>query len=303
MKKLVAVLGPTACGKSALALELARRSGFEIVNCDSRQVFRGMDIGTAKPSPEERKEIPHHLLDLVEPDRRFSAGDFAREARPLLESLWKAGKRPLLVGGTGFYFEALVQGLPKDTGETRLRAELEDRLDAEGLDSLVQDLRRLSPEADGLIDVRNPRRVVRALEIVLASGEPLGKALEKRVPLEAEVLPIVVTMPRAILEQRIAERTGRMIGEGLEAEARAVFDRFGEESPGMKTIGYSEWVPFFLGASTVGKVDSAIRLHTRQYAKRQETWFRKRPGVPFTDLSKPGVQENVLREVEAFLGK
>ncbi|HNV69314.1 MAG TPA: tRNA dimethylallyltransferase, partial [Candidatus Ozemobacteraceae bacterium] len=144
-RRLVAVLGPTAGGKSALALLLARRLGCEIINCDSRQIYRGMDIGTAKPTPNERREIPHHLFDLVEPTQEYSAGAYSRAARRCIEDLWRLGRRPLVVGGTGFYFQALMDGVPSAPADTGLRERILERLHDEGLQVLVDELRRLDP--------------------------------------------------------------------------------------------------------------------------------------------------------------
>ncbi|HEY9071735.1 MAG TPA: tRNA (adenosine(37)-N6)-dimethylallyltransferase MiaA, partial [Candidatus Ozemobacteraceae bacterium] len=168
-RPLIALLGPTACGKSALALDLARRFGLEIVNCDSRQIYREMEIGTAKPGPAERAAVPHHLFDLVTPDRRFSAGDYLREATACCERLWARGAVPLITGGTGFYYDALTGGLPRATGDPGLQFRLQERLETEGLASLVEELGRLDPAGAAAIDRQNPRRVLRALELVLAT--------------------------------------------------------------------------------------------------------------------------------------
>lgn len=298
-RPLIAILGPTACGKSAIALDLARTFGFDIINCDSRQIYRGMEIGTAKPGPEERAAIPHHLFDLVNPDERFSAGEFARQAGLCCESLWTAGKVPLLVGGTGFYYDALTEGLPEETGSPVLQLQLHQRLESEGIQQLLDELDRLDPAGGAAIDRRNPRRVVRALELILASGLPLAEARRRQGALHADFLHILVTIDRETLHERIGGRVDGMIAAGLATEARSLIDRYGIDAPGLKSIGYAEWGD---PGADEGSIRDAIIAHTRQYAKRQETWFRKRPGGNFHDLGQRETSANIFKQVATFLG-
>ena len=296
---LIAVLGPTACGKSALALDLARRFGFEIVNCDSRQIYREMEIGTAKPGPGERAAVPHHLFDLVGPGERFSAGEYARQATACCESLWAAGKVPLLVGGTGFYYDALIEGLPEESGDPALQLLLQDRLESEGLQVLLDELDRLDPAGGASIDRRNPRRVLRALELVLAGGRPLADVRMRHGAIRATAFPILVTIDRESLHERIAGRVDAMIAAGLANEARSLIDRFGSDAPGLKSIGYAEWAEPHADEASVRE---AIIAHTRQYAKRQETWFRKRPGGVMHDLGRRETSADIIKRTGAFLG-
>ncbi|MBP7634869.1 tRNA (adenosine(37)-N6)-dimethylallyltransferase MiaA [Candidatus Ozemobacteraceae bacterium] len=299
-RPLIAVLGPTACGKSALALDLARRFGFEIVNCDSRQIYREMEIGTAKPGPGERAVVPHHLFDLVGPDERFSAGEYARQATACCESLWTAGKTPLLVGGTGFYYDALTEGLPDESGDPALQLQLQDRLETVGLQSLLDELDRLDPAGAASIDRRNPRRVVRALELVLAGGRTLADVRKRHGAIRATPFPILVTAGRETLHERIARRVDAMLAAGLADEARSLIARFGSDAPGLKSIGYAEWADPHAGEEAIRE---AIVAHTRQYAKRQETWFRKRPGGVMHDLGRRETTEDIIKQTEAFLGR
>ncbi|HOT28740.1 MAG TPA: tRNA (adenosine(37)-N6)-dimethylallyltransferase MiaA [Candidatus Ozemobacteraceae bacterium] len=299
-RPLIAVLGPTACGKSALALELARRFGLEIVNCDSRQVYREMEIGTAKPGPDERAAVPHHLFDLVGPDERFSAGEYARQATACCESLWAAGKVPLLVGGTGFYYDALVEGLPEDQGNPALQRDLQERLESEGLQVLLDELDRLDPAGAASIDRRNPRRVLRALELVLAGGRPLADLRKRHGAIRATPFPILVTLGRETLHERIARRIDAMLSAGLADEARSLIARFGSDAPGLKSIGYAEWTEPHADEAAVRE---AIVAHTRQYAKRQETWFRKRPGGAMHDLGRRETTADIIKRAEAFLDR
>lgn len=299
-RPLIAVLGPTACGKSALALDLARRFGLEIVNCDSRQIYRGMEIGTAKPGQDERAAVPHHLFDLVGPGERFSAGQYARQATACCESLWAADKVPLLVGGTGFYYDALTEGLPEEPGDLDLQASLQYRLETEGLQTLLDELDRLDPAGAASIDRKNPRRVLRALELVLAGGRPLADLRKRHGAVRATAFPILVTIDRESLHNRIACRVDAMIAAGLAREARSLIATFGSDAPGLKSIGYSEWADSHADEATVRE---AIIAHTRQYAKRQETWFRKRPGGIMHDLGRRETVANIVKQVEAFLGR
>lgn len=299
-RPLIAVLGPTACGKSALALELARRFGLEIVNCDSRQIYREMEIGTAKPGPDERAAVPHHLFDLVGPDERFSAGEYARQATACCESLWTAGKVPLLVGGTGFYYDALTEGLPVETGDPALQLHLQDRLESEGLQALLDELDRLDPAGAASIDRRNPRRVLRALELVLTGGRPLADLWKRHGAIRATALPILVTVGRESLHERIARRVDKMLAAGLAGEARSLLARFGSDAPGLKSIGYAEWAEPHADETSIRE---AIIAHTRQYAKRQETWFRKRPGGVMHDLGRRETSADIVKQAEAFLGR
>ncbi|NLI76192.1 MAG: tRNA (adenosine(37)-N6)-dimethylallyltransferase MiaA [Candidatus Riflebacteria bacterium] len=299
--RLVALLGPTASGKSSLALQLARDLGLEIVNCDSRQVYREMDIGTAKATPAERSAVPHHLLDLVSPAEPFSAGDYLRAARPCLENLWRAGRVPLLVGGTGFYFDALQHGLPEVPADEGGQERWQARLDAEGLPALVDELRRRDPEGAARIDLANPRRVLRALAIIEATGGPLAAAHRRTGAVDAEFLVLVGTRPRQDLWERIRHRVGEMVAAGLPDEAKRLLAAYGPSAPGLRAIGYAEWEPFVQGAIDADEVVRQIVIHTRQYAKRQETWFRKRPGVPLLAFDDPSLPGRLAADISRFL--
>lgn len=299
--RLIALLGPTASGKSSLALPLARDLGLEIVNCDSRQVYREMDIGTAKPTTDERRAVPHHLLDLVSPAEPFSAGDYLRAARPCLEELWRAGRVPLLVGGTGFYFDALQHGLPEVATDDGSQERWQARLDAEGLPALVDELRRRDPEGAARVDLANPRRVQRALAILEATGGSLAAAHRRTGGLEAEFLVLVGTRPRQDLWERIRQRVGEMVAGGLADEARRLLAVYGRSAPGLRAIGYAEWEPFLRGAVDADEVVRQIVIHTRQYAKRQETWFRKRPGVPLLAFDDPALPGRLAADITRFL--
>ncbi|MFZ2959958.1 MAG: tRNA (adenosine(37)-N6)-dimethylallyltransferase MiaA [Candidatus Ozemobacteraceae bacterium] len=298
---LIAILGPTACGKSDLAMMIARRFGCEILNADSRQIYREMEIGTAKPTELERRQIPHHLLDVVSPAETFSAGEYARLGRAVLANLWAEKKLPLLVGGTGFYFEALTAGLPDVAVDNEIRHRLQEMLDMDGLPALVDELRRIDPFAAGAIDISNPRRVMRALEIIHATGRPLADARSGGSVLQARVLPIVVGFPRDILRERIEGRIEKMLASGLRDEVGRLREVYDWSVPGMQAIGYAEWREFFRGEADLEETAERINIHTRQYAKRQMTWFKRRPGGEPVDLSMPNAADHVAGLVESFL--
>jgi tRNA dimethylallyltransferase len=281
--RIVTVLGPTAVGKSAFGLELARRLGGEIVNADALQAYRGLEVGTAKPTPSERREIPHHLVDVLEPGERFSAGEFARRAREAIADIESRGAQPIVVGGSGLYLRALLEGLsPVPRGDAALRLELEERLRTVGLAALYGELRELDPETAERLEPADRQRILRALEVALASGRPLSSWIRER-PFGEERLPafrIGLTLPRAILYDRIADRVRRMIGQGWIHEVEAMLGRGIEpEAPAFQAIGYRQLVRYLAGDWTLEEALDDIIRATRRYAKRQLTWFRKERDV------------------------
>ena len=284
-RKLAVILGPTASGKSDLALDLAERMRLEILNCDSRQVYREMPIGTAAPVPEDRARCPHHLYELICPSENFSAGRYEVVARDCLESLWKQGRKPLLVGGTGFYFQALVEGMPDIPFVPEVREHLQQRLLKVGREALVEELRQRDPLALQMVDVNNPRRVTRALEIMEMTGRSLSAVWAERNPLQAEILILTVSWPREVLHGRISRRVASMVKSGLESEVQGLLNTYGDAAAGLKSIGYAEWLPFFRGEISREKVVEQIVIHTRQFAKRQLTWFRYQTQGIGIDLS------------------
>ncbi|KAF1082015.1 MAG: tRNA dimethylallyltransferase [Candidatus Rifleibacterium amylolyticum] len=297
---VMAVLGPTASGKTGLALEIAARHGCEIVNCDSRQIYSEMLIGTAHPTQSEMAQAPHHLFSIIAPDRSFSAAEYAESAAKTIRQIWQRAKIPLLVGGTGFYYDALAEGLGAAGNDIELSQRLQQELQTKGLAAMLDQLQRLDPAASSQIDVNNPRRVLRAIEIVTNTGRPLAE--NKRVsPLpEALFMPVVVTRPRDELHKAIGRRVDEMIAAGLENEVRGLIDKYGRQAPGLNSIGYSEWFDLLDGKADLTATREAIVIHTRQYAKRQETWLRRRPGPPLFNLADPAQRATVFKNVAEF---
>lgn len=298
----LAITGPTASGKTALSIEVARRLDGEVVSMDSRQVYRGMDVGTAKATAEERAAVPHHGLDLVDPDERYSAGRFARDARGWIAAIRGRGRVPILVGGTGFFLRTLLDPIftepPLDEGR---RTALRGWLGRQPGERLAAWVRRLDPERAALAIEGGPQRMSRTLEVALLSGRPLS-AWHREAPPEGEALEGVVVLlelPRVELDRRIEVRSGRMLQEGLLDEVRRLRrSGYGADAPGMTGTGYREAVACLDGHATEDETARAIAKSTRQYARRQLTWFRNQ--LP-EDLQRVDATEPLERQVEVVL--
>lgn len=275
------LLGPTASGKTASALALARDLPVEIVSVDSALVYRDMDIGTAKPSAAERAICPHHLIDIISPEERYSAARFCADARRLMTEISARGRIPLLVGGTMLYFKALREGLSElPRADAALRADIDRRARAEGWPALHAELARLDPEAAARLAPNDAQRIQRALEIVLVSGEPLARAQARRAPLSLPCrLAVIALAPssRAALHARIAERFERMLAAGLVDELAALRQRYRltPELPSMRAVGYRQAWAYLDGVLDAAGLRAAGIAATRQLAKRQLTWQRQ----------------------------
>jgi tRNA dimethylallyltransferase len=280
---LIAIVGPTASGKTALAVSLARRFGGEVVACDSTQVYRGFDIGTSKPTQEERGGIPHHLLDLVDPAYPFTAGEYRVRALSVLEDLRQRARLPILTVGTGLYLRALLEGLADAPARSEeLRARLEAGANAHSLQYLHRVLRRLDPEAALRIGSRDRPKMIRAIEVCLLTGRPQSEVYRSgRTPLEGyRPIKIGLQPPRAALYDRIERRTRAMLDGGwLEEVASLVRSGVPQTSKPFDFIGYCELHAHLEGTVTLAAATKAITQATRRYAKRQLTWFRKEPVV------------------------
>jgi tRNA dimethylallyltransferase len=279
---LVAIIGPTAGGKTALSLALAERFGGEIVNCDSVAVYREFEIGTAKPSPEERCRAPHHLIDILEPTELFTAGDYSRTARAVLEEIKSRGKLPIVVGGTGLYLRALLEGLaPGPQRSEELREELRERVERKGSAHLHKILRRLDPAAAERIHPNDASKLIRAVEVCLASRQPLSEMWKQgRVPLTGfNILRIGLDPDREALYERINARAAQMFDSGLIEETRMLYEKYGRAARPLGSLGYKQALQFIRGELTRDEALAAAQQGHRNYAKRQMTWFRREPGV------------------------
>jgi len=274
--RLLVIVGPTAVGKSALAIRLAQEFEGEIISADSRQIYRYMDIGTAKVTPEERASVPHHLIDVVAPDEELTLAHYQRLAAEGIEEVWARGKLPILVGGTGLYVRALTEGwtVPEVPPDRALRARLEEQARREGPIALHASLAAVDPLAAQRIDPRNVRRVIRALEVYRRTGVPISAQQDKVAP-SYRLLKIGLTMEREALYRRIDERVERMIAQGLEAEVRGLVARgYGCELPSMSGLGYREIGQYLRGEVTLEVAIALIKRNTRRFVRQQYNWFR-----------------------------
>lgn len=276
--------GPTGIGKSAVALALAALAPVEIISADSRQVYRRLDIGTAKPPAVDRARVPHHGIDVVEPVERYSAGRFARDAETWIAGVRERERLPVVVGGTGFYLRALFEGLFEQPAQPEdRRRRLRDALSGMEAAELDRWAARLDP---GFAEVRNPHRAQRAIEVALLSGRPLS-ALQREHPPMPAARPVyfVLDMPRDLLEKRIRDRVRTMMESGLLDEVRATLAAgVPADAPGFSGVGYPEAIAHLGGATTAAQMEEAIVVATRRYAKRQATWFRHQLDGPVTTL-------------------
>ena len=304
---LIIVAGPTCSGKSRLAVEVARRVRGEIVNCDSLQLYRGMDIGTAKTPPEERGGVPHHLFDVLEPWEVFSAGAYARAARSALAGIRGRNAVPVVAGGTGFYLRALLEGLAEAPPRVEaLRARLAAR-ERKHPGSLHRILRRLDPRTAASIHPRDAQKLVRALEICLSARRPASDLFARgRTPLEGyRVLKLGLRPPRALLVERIQARTRWMFEEGLLDEVRGLLERgVPRDAKAFESIGYKEALACLEGRLSREEAMEAATIATRQYAKRQMTWFRREAGILWLEGfgDDPRVEAAARDAVGRFLG-
>jgi tRNA dimethylallyltransferase len=276
MQRLLAIVGATATGKTTLAIQLAERFDGEIVNADSRQVYRGMDIGTAKPTPQEQQRAPHWLIDVARPDERLTLATYLELANVALADIWARGRLPVVVGGTGQYVWALLEGwrVPRVPPDPALRAELEAVAHREGPGVLFELLRREDPVSAASIDPRNVRRVIRALEVTRATGRPFSAWRERRPHIESPLI-IGLRMQRDRLYGRIDERVDVMMAGGFLDEVRALNNAgYGCDLPSMDSIGYRQICDHLAGERTLADAVARIKTETHRLARMQHTWFR-----------------------------
>jgi tRNA dimethylallyltransferase len=275
--RLIIILGPTAAGKTEAALSLALCINGEIISADSRLLYRGMDIGTAKPTLEQRARVPHHLIDVADPDQTWSLPLFQRAAQQAIAEVGSRQRLPFLVGGTGQYLRAVLEGwsVPLTQPDMHLRAALENWADEIGPQGLHARLASLDPDAAARIDYRNLRRTIRALEVVLRSGRPFSSQRRHSRPLYRS-LSLGVNMPRPVLYARIDSRIEAMLSAGLVSEVKSLLDRgYPPDLPALSAIGYREIVAYLQGAVSLDEAVMRIKRRTRQFVRRQANWFKE----------------------------
>lgn len=278
---VILLAGPTGVGKTNLSLHLASRLGTEIVNADSMQIYRHMDIGTAKPTPEEQSRVPHHLIDIVDPDEPFDAARYLEVARPVVDALHKRGKIPLIVGGTGLYMKVLTRGICNGPGEDlEVRNALHRELEEQGLARLHEELLRADPELGKRIHPHDRQRILRALEVYRATGESLSR-LQAQHRFQQTLYPslkIVLFRDREDLYERINRRVHLMMEQGFLQEVQRLLNRgYGPHLRSMQSLGYKQVAQHLLGNISLDEAIYEIQRDTRRYAKRQLTWFRGDP--------------------------
>lgn len=303
--KIFAVVGPTASGKSALALALAERLGGEIVSCDSMQIYRGMDIGTAKPTADEQARVRHHLIDVVDPDRDFSSADYVEAAERSIRQITARGKLPILCGGTGLYLDCLLRGgLAENAGNAALREALLAFARAQGNHALHERLRAIDPESADAIHENNVKRVARAIEIYETTGvtktEFDCRSREVESPYDATVIGLRYP-EREILYGRIDRRVDEMLEAGLIDETRRLLAQgvFEQNATAAQAIGYKELFGYLAGRESLAEATEALKRATRRYAKRQMTWFSAKDYVRWVDMTEDGR----MRSLESLIGE
>ena len=298
MKKptLICVVGPTAIGKTSLGIKLAQKFKADVISADSRQIYKGMPIGTAAPTAEEQSQAKHHFVEFLTPDKLYSAGDFEKDAIKFLEEYFKTCPIAIMVGGSGLYVKGVVEGFDHLPAELEIRKTLNARFEAEGIEPLQGELEKLDPMHYSKMDTKNPQRVIRALEVCLTTGKPFssfhksddnadkkagGKAGEKAGERPFDIIQVGLEAPREVVNERIAKRTQIMLDQGWVEETKKLLQYRDENS--LNTVGYKEIFAHLDGDMTLEEAQERIVISTRQFAKRQMTWFRKDKSITWFD--------------------
>ncbi len=287
-EKVIAIIGPTAVGKTKLSVEAALAFDGEVISGDSMQIYKGLDIGTAKVTKEEMKGVPHHLIDLKEPDAPFSVAEFQEEVTGLISEINRRGRLPVLAGGTGLYIQAVLFGyqFADAVSDQSYRNELEQRAEAEGAESIHRDLAAVDPDSAGRIHPNNLRRVIRALEIHRATGKTMTEYHRQQTKESRyEHVLIGLEMERDVLYRRINERVDHMIEQGLFAEVKRLYESGLRDTQSVQAIGYKEIYDYFDGKAGYEEAIENLKRNSRRYAKRQFTWFRNKMDVEWFDMT------------------
>ncbi len=291
LQKVLVIVGPTASGKSALALGAAKKLNGEIVSADSRQVYRGMDIGTAKPDRKTLKSIKHYLTDIKNPDQDYAVGQYKKDALIAINKIIKAGKLPIVVGGTGLYVSAIVENLefPQVKEDNKLRKKLEQEIKWHGLAVLYSKLIKIDPEAAYIVDPNNPRRVIRAMEIATLTGQPFSAQRKRGKPL-FDFIQVGLKLAPEVLRGKIDKRTAAMIRGGLVEEVKMLVKKYSYKPKAFDAIGYREIIDYLKGKITLAKAEEEINKNTWHYARRQMTWSRSKKEIIWFESADSGLR-------------
>lgn len=308
MKPLIILTGPTAVGKTELSIALAKSIGGEIISADSMQVYKFMDIGTAKIRPDEMQGVPHHLIDILEPDVAFNVAMFKELAKAAVEEIYSRGHIPIVVGGTGFYIQALLYDIDfsEEDSNVPIRKELEDIVKEKGAEYLHELLREVDPESAEQIHANNVKRVIRALEYYRMHGEKISvhNAAERRKKSPYDFLYFVLTNDRKVLYERIEKRIDKMIEEGLISEVDNLLKKGYDNSlVSMQGLGYKELIPYLKEECSLEEAIYILKRDTRHFAKRQLTWFRRERDVRWLDKSQVSSEEEILKDILNTINK
>ena len=308
MRNLICIAGPTASGKTALSIALAKELGGEIVSCDSMQVYKRMDIGTAKPTPQEREGIPHHMIDVCDPREDFYVGKYCDMATPNVDDILARGKTAIIVGGTGLYMDALIRGndfAPFPT--TGRREELEALADEKGIEAVIQQLREVDPESAEKLHPSDRKRIIRAMEVYLETGESITEHNRKTQEIPPRYSPVWFALEdedRADLYERIDRRVETMLHDGLIEEIKGLLDAgIPEKCTAMQAIGYKEFIDALAGRSSMETAVALVQQSSRKYAKRQLTWFRRNKNIHWLRRKKGETTEEILKKARQILAE
>ena len=305
---VVAVVGPTATGKTALGVALAQRFSGEVISCDSMQIYKGLDVGTAKVTPEETCGVPHHGVDILTPDKTFSVADFTAMAAKLEAEISARGNLPILVGGTGLYVQSFLYGVrfAEEKTPSGLREQLAAELAEKGGAAMYEELKQADPEAAAAIHPNNQVRVLRALEHYRATGKKLSEQKAESLPPERPYRSLILGLDfpeRAVLYRRIDLRVDKMVDAGLLQEAEYVWQNRQSFRTAAQAIGYKEFFPYFEGTASREACTEKLKQASRNYAKRQLTWFRHMDGVVWLDAGAPDIAQTAIEKTSEFLAK
>lgn len=296
MPKLLAIVGPTASGKTRLSLALAEQMGGEILSADSRQIYKHMDIGTAKPTREERKNIPHYFIDILDPREEYNAGAFGTDARQRIADIIRRKKIPILVGGSGLYIKSVIDGFFEGPGkDPEIRAQIEARMNKEGIENLLSALQKVDPLTASHMEVSKPRRIMRALEVYYSTGKPISQlhAEQASVP-SFEVVQFGLQWERERLYNRINERVDSMFSHGLIEEVEDLRSKgYTRELNALNTVGYKEVFEYLEGKFDRNRLINLVKQNTRRFAKRQLTWFRTDSRINWIDVDETSSTDDI----------